>query len=115
MEQINLHIKPRPPFRLDLTVWALRRQPHNNIEQWDGQIYTRAFVVDGVPLKVEVTQENPPREPRLSVLVSGTKLILRDKVKRDVVSLLKKILGTDEDLGAIFMYLKSLPPAQPKK
>ena len=30
-------IAPDPPFRLDLTVWALRRRAHNAIDRWDRQ------------------------------------------------------------------------------
>ena len=28
-----------PPFRLDLTVWALRRRPGNLVDRWDGRTY----------------------------------------------------------------------------
>jgi hypothetical protein len=34
-----------PPFRLDLTVWALRRRPRNLIDRWDGTTYRRLIVV----------------------------------------------------------------------
>ncbi|HRT41153.1 MAG TPA: DNA-3-methyladenine glycosylase 2 family protein, partial [Phycisphaerae bacterium] len=30
-------LRPVAPFRLDLTVWALRRVPINLIDRWDGQ------------------------------------------------------------------------------
>jgi DNA-3-methyladenine glycosylase II len=29
-------LEPIPPFRLDLTVWTLRRRPDNIIDRWDG-------------------------------------------------------------------------------
>lgn len=31
-----LDVEPVPPFRLDLTVWALRRRPDNLFDRWDG-------------------------------------------------------------------------------
>jgi DNA-3-methyladenine glycosylase II len=103
MEQITLHIKPRPPFRLDLTIWALRRQLNNKIDLWDGKTYTRIFVMDGQQFKVEVTQENPLRSSRLSVLISGHKLV-SDQVKRETSVLLSKILGTDVELGKFYQF-----------
>lgn len=36
VRQIVFQIKPVPPLRLDLTVWALRRRPHNLVDRWDG-------------------------------------------------------------------------------
>ena len=31
-----------PPFRLELTAWALRRRRHNAVDRWDGETYGRA-------------------------------------------------------------------------
>ncbi len=97
MRRIGLHIKPHPPFRLDLTVWALRRQPHNRIDRWDGKTYTRVFVTGGGPVLVEARQEGPAEGPRLAVSISG-EIISPERTKRDVRSLLKKVLGTSEDI-----------------
>ena len=55
MIQESFLVHPRVPFRLDLTVWALRRRASNSIDQWDGATYTRIFVVDGVPVKASVS------------------------------------------------------------
>ena len=30
-------LEPLSPFRLDLTVWVLRRRPDNVVDRWDGQ------------------------------------------------------------------------------
>ena len=102
MTRISLHIRPRPPFRLDFTVWALRRQPHNRIDQWDGKTYTRVFVVDKAPLLVEVTQEGPAQKPRLDILASGRTIVSEERTKRTIASLLKKVLGTSEDLQGFY-------------
>jgi 3-methyladenine DNA glycosylase/8-oxoguanine DNA glycosylase len=37
-------VRPIAPFRLDLTVWALRRRRRNAIDRWDGVTYRR---IDG--------------------------------------------------------------------
>ena len=40
-----VRLRPIPPFRLDLTVWALRRRPRNLIDRWDGTTYRRVIVI----------------------------------------------------------------------
>ncbi len=102
MGRINLHIKPRPPFRLDLTVWALRRQPHNRIDRWDGKTYTRAFVSNDGPVLIEATQTGPPESPRLDVSISSGTTISPEETKRNVRSLLRKVLGTSEDVQEFY-------------
>jgi hypothetical protein len=52
-------LEPVPPFRLDLTTWALRRRPHNIVDRWDGETYRRALPVAGVVADVEVRQVGP--------------------------------------------------------
>ncbi len=101
MRRIHLYIKPQPPFRLDLTVWALRRQPHNQVDQWDGKTYSRVFITDSGPVLVEARQTGPPESPRLAVSISG-ETITPERTKRDVRSLLKKVLGTSEDVREFY-------------
>ena len=36
-------LAPRPPFRMDLTVWALRRQAHNQVDGWESETYRRVW------------------------------------------------------------------------
>src|SRR4051812_684300 len=50
-------VRPIPPFRLDLTVWALRRRARNQIDRWDGMSYRRVVVVRGRPTELAVTAE----------------------------------------------------------
>lgn len=102
MTRIKMHIRPLPPFRLDFTVWALRRQPHNLIDQWNGRTYRRVFVVDKTPLLVEVNQEGLTQKPRLDICVSGRTIVSEERTKRAVASLLKKVLGTSEDLQEFY-------------
>ena len=40
---IRFTLQPVPPFRLDLTAWALRRRPHNAVDRWDGDTYRRVL------------------------------------------------------------------------
>jgi DNA-3-methyladenine glycosylase II len=58
---------PIPPFRLDLTVWALRRRPRNRIDRWDGTTYSRTIAVAGRMTEVAVRQRGAGEAPRLIV------------------------------------------------
>jgi DNA-3-methyladenine glycosylase II len=51
-----LIVRPVPPFRLDLTVWALRRRARNAIDRWDGTAYRRVIIVAGRPTELAVRQ-----------------------------------------------------------
>lgn len=113
MEQLTLHIKPRPPFRLDLTVWALRRQPHNKIDLWNGQTYTRIFLVAGKPVKVEVKQEGKAPDPWLSVLVSADSLIEKEIIRKEISSFLEKTMGIDEDVKGFYRIAEKDPKLGP--
>ena len=50
MIQESSLVHPLAPFRLDVTVWALRRRAINRIDRWDGTTCTRVLVVDQVPV-----------------------------------------------------------------
>ena len=39
-------LRPGPPFRLDLTVWALRRRPRNLMDRWDGNLVVRQRLLE---------------------------------------------------------------------
>jgi len=56
-------LTPFPPFRLDLTVWALRRRTRNAIDRWDDTIYRRVIDVGGRPTELEATPRPRRRAP----------------------------------------------------
>lgn len=59
---VDIVLGPRPPFRLDLTVAALRRLPSNPVERWTGDgRYLRAFETARGPVAWEITQPTPAR------------------------------------------------------
>jgi DNA-3-methyladenine glycosylase II len=94
----RLEIAPRPPFRLDLTTWALRRRPDNAIDCWDASTYRRAVSIDGDPVALSVTQEGSANLPRLSVLLTG-RPITRSEVL-GARSTLDRLLGLSVDLSS---------------
>ncbi len=83
----ELLIEPCPPFRLDLTAWALRRRAHNAIDRWDASTYRRIVDIDGGPVALSVTQDDALGVPGLSVgltgrpIDQGTKLLARETWK----------------------------------
>jgi DNA-3-methyladenine glycosylase II len=87
------------PFRLDLTVWVLKRRPDYIVDQWDGETYRRTLLVDELPLAIAVRQ---PSEKRLAVTLTGS-----DKAvaKRDVVRpIIERLLGTNVDLSGFYAF-----------
>ncbi len=63
----SFKLRPVAPFRLDLTVWALRRRRDNLVDRWDGSIYRRLFVLDAKAVDVVVVQSGSPDKPELNV------------------------------------------------
>jgi hypothetical protein len=64
-------IDPVPPFRLDLSVWALRRRPRNTVDVWDGRSYRRALVLSGSTVELSISGAESARGPRLVVALTG--------------------------------------------
>jgi DNA-3-methyladenine glycosylase II len=93
-------LKPVPPFRLDLTVWTLRRRPDNAVDRWDGQSYHRVLTLPAGPVEVEVTQVAPPEKAQLRVTVVGRPL--RAGVRVAVKSALLRLLGLRIDLTEFY-------------
>jgi DNA-3-methyladenine glycosylase II len=77
---ITFSLNPVPPFRLDLTAWALRRRPSNAVDRWDGQTYQRALVLKGNPAEAAVAQSGSPDSPRLRVTLRGPRIASDAKV-----------------------------------
>lgn len=102
MSRIFFRLKTIPPFRLDLTVWALRRMPHNSIDRWNGNAYKRAFVLDQTPIKVEVYQQGTVTRPSLSVRVSSQKVISDVDLKSAISLRLEKMLGIRRDVREFY-------------
>lgn len=96
----SLELRPRPPFRLDLTVWALRRREQNQIDTWDGRCYRRALLLAGGPVEVTVRQAGRTSAPRLEVTVEGA----RPTGPNDALvgAALVRLLGLQVDLSGFY-------------
>jgi DNA-3-methyladenine glycosylase II len=100
LSKIVFQLQPVPPFRLDLTVWALRRRPHNLLDRWDGHTYRRVFPVYDQPVEVAVTQIGPAESPRLQVEASNSEP--HWEWASILTSQLTKILGLSADLAPFY-------------
>src|SRR5262245_9947629 len=111
MEATTFELEPAPPFRLDFTVWALRRRPHNEVDRWDGQTLQRVLVVDSVPVAVAVTQTAAPETPRLHVTATAGRHM--PALQAAIDSALRGLLGLDIDLTAFYQFAAADPHLAP--
>jgi DNA-3-methyladenine glycosylase II len=96
LAQISFTLEPTPPFRLDLTVWTLRRRPHNRLDRWDGSTYRRVLLVGEHPVELAVSQSAPPDAPRLEVRAAGPGLAPAGQ--EALTATLTRMLGLNIDL-----------------
>jgi DNA-3-methyladenine glycosylase II len=99
LERLTFQIKPVPPFRLDLTVQALRRRAINAVDRWDGT-YRRILLVDQRPLGIEVVQIAPSECPMLQVVVSGSSLPPSTRIV--TMGALTRLLGVNRCLDDFY-------------
>ncbi len=96
-----IELRPVPPFRLDLTVWALRRRPENVIDRWDGRTYRRTLAQQGKPpFEIEVTQSALDDAPRLSIAIGGAEASAENTALAKQA--VERLLGTSLDLGPFY-------------
>ena len=89
--RLTFELRPVAPFRLDLTAWALRRRPENQVDRWDGTTYRRVLRFHSQPVEFSVSQQGSREAPRLQVKVAGGRL--RPSAKAEAAALLTRMLG----------------------
>lgn len=99
MPEITFTLKPRPPFRLDLTVLALRRRPHNLVDRFDDGIWRRVLVIDRKPVGIAVRQTGHGDRAEIEVLISAAN---PDRVKDAVAKSIGNVLGLETDLADFY-------------
>ncbi|MGH7932393.1 MAG: DNA-3-methyladenine glycosylase family protein, partial [Candidatus Binataceae bacterium] len=100
MAELTFQLKPAPPFRLDMTAWALRRRQENQIDLWDGRFYRRLFFVTQVPILVSVRQIGPVDKPRLEITAVSKQSM--GKHKDALAAVLERTLGLRTDLRLFY-------------
>ena len=111
--ELGFDVEPRPPFRLDLTAWALRRRPANVVDRWDGSAYRRAMKVAGTVAEVEVRQIDPPHAPRLAVSVVTDTPVDPSVAQVEITATLDRLLGLDVDLEDFYRHAADDPQLGP--
>jgi DNA-3-methyladenine glycosylase II len=100
---LRFAIDPVPPFRLDLTVWTLRRRPINAVDVWDGKTYRRGLVFGDRPVEIAVTQTGST----LEVTLTGARL--GSSMTSAVTMVLQRMLGLHVDLTAFYDFAAQDP------
>lgn len=105
-ESLSFTLHPIPPFRLDLTVWALRRRPENLLDRWDGQFYRRALVLGGdnsaEPIGIVVQQTGTMERPALRVEAHAANP--SRELESALRSAIERLLGVNTDLRAFYAF-----------
>jgi DNA-3-methyladenine glycosylase II len=100
MSPDTFFLDPAPPFRLDFTVWTLRRRGDNTMDRWDGATYRRALTLADTSLEVAVVQTGGAETPRLRATVCGGALTCDGKLA--VTAALERLLGLGVDLAGFY-------------
>jgi len=111
VSQISFTLNPLPPFRLDYTVWVLRRRPDNIWDRWDGQAYQRVLSLDKTLLDIAVTQTGPPEEPELKIVATGTRF--EPHTESSLTAVLERLLGLKTDLAGFYRLAAKDPKLKP--
>lgn len=88
------------PFRLDLTVWALRRRAVNRTDRWDGSCYRRTIDLSRRAVEISVVQCGPPEQPLLRIRVDGAGS--SHAARSTVIGVLERALGLRIDLTPFY-------------
>ncbi|ARB92124.1 DNA-3-methyladenine glycosylase family protein [Legionella longbeachae] len=100
---VSFTLYPIAPYRLDYTVFALRRRSKNCVDCWNGQYYTRVLNLDNKPIKVVVEQTNSLNNPELLVsLNEPVHPLVQEKIKH----LIEMMLGLNRDLTGFYKMAK---------
>ncbi len=98
------------PFRLDLTVWALRRTTHNEMDGWDGGTWRRTLLAEGGVVGIRVAQSGTTADPRVTVRVDGKDGVLGGDTVGCVRRTVSRMLGLDLDLRDFYQLADRDPP-----
>jgi len=92
-------LHPVPPFRLDLTAWALQRRPGNIIDRWDGRTYHRVLTVEGSSFEIAVSEASEAGRA-LRVIIKGVSI--QPETGQTIREQLESALGIRTDLSGFY-------------
>jgi DNA-3-methyladenine glycosylase II len=97
--ELTFALRPRPPLRLDLTVWAIRRRAHNIVDRFDDGVWRRVLVIGKSPVKIAVRQTRFGERPEIEVRISAT---TPQEMKAEVAAIVTRMLGLDLDFSDFY-------------
>jgi len=97
--ELTFTLQARPPFRLDLTVWAVRRRPHNKVDLFDDGIWRRVLMIGRAPVGLAVTQTRRGARPEIEVRISAAH---PREVRDQVAALVIRMVGLERDLSGFY-------------
>lgn len=108
MPEFHCRLRAVAPFRLDLTVWALRRRPDNAIDLWDGTSWSRILALGDTPVRVSVRQTRPPDSPEVQLRAISTRR-LPPALRDELVATVERMLGLRADLAPFYAVVQDDP------
>jgi DNA-3-methyladenine glycosylase II len=104
MYEVTCTCAVAPPFRLDLTVWVLRRRAKNVIDRWDGQLYTRILTLGKVPVELTVPLPfTPPGHTPAQLPISlRSNVRLSAEQVAEATATVQKMLGLGVDVRPFY-------------
>lgn len=103
----RFEIEVPAPFRLDLTVWALRRRAHNQMDRFDDGCWRRVLVVAGRTVEMGVTQVAAADRARLAIEVSTKGSPRGGGMEEEVRRIVSRCLGLELDLRGFYRLAES--------
>jgi DNA-3-methyladenine glycosylase II len=97
--ELTFTLRPRRPFRLDLTVWAIRRRAHNLVDRFDDGVWRRVLIIGKSPGLIAVRQTRFGERPEIEVLISAAR---PQVMKTEVTAIVTRMLGLDLDLSDFY-------------
>lgn len=91
---------PAPPFRLDLTAWALRRRPDNEMDRFDGRVYSRIVMVGEKAIEVRASQPEKFGGLQIKAQSKGVKLSKSELI--EIAATIERMFSLRLDLSGFY-------------
>ncbi len=106
MFSAQFEIEVKKPFRLDFTVWVLRRRSKNIVDRFDEVVYSRLFNLNNQSILVNITQPKSKNKPtKLELKLLSEKNISKQQIAQ-IKFLIIKMLGLNVDLSQFYKISK---------
>jgi DNA-3-methyladenine glycosylase II len=98
--ELTFALRPKPPFRLDMTVWALRRRAHNVVDRFNDGVWRRVLIIGKSPVTIAAAQTRHGSRPEIEVTIAAAR---PQAVKDQVTGIVTAMLGLNRDLSDFYL------------